>query len=47
MFLFFLLVEWMKFLELVNVSNGFVVVLVGIDFFGKKIELFFLGIVRC
>ena len=41
----FLLVEWMKLLELANVSSGFAVALAEIDLSGKKIEPFFSGIV--
>ena len=43
----FLLVEWMKLLELANVSSGFAVARGEIDLSGKKIEPFFSGIVRC
>ena len=42
----FLLVEWMKLLELANVSSGFAVALAEIDLSGKKIEPFFSGRVR-
>ena len=40
----FLLVEWMKLLELANVSSGFAVALAEVDLSGKKIEPFFSGI---
>lgn len=43
MVLLFLVINWMKFLELVNVSNVFVCVLVVVDFFGEKIEFFGVG----
>ena len=39
----FLLVKWMKLLELANVSSGFAVALAEIDLSGKKIEPFFSG----
>ena len=42
----FLLVEWMKLLELANVSSCFAVALAEIDLSGKKIEPFFSGRVR-